>query len=95
MKANKTLYAHADIFLNQLYNQNSTNIIDYKVVYGEFMYKVSSWAKDRRFVVKIEKPEDRIDPIYTFIVTTMENFIKEGKNGSSDCVHLHPLKVLQ
>lgn len=62
------------------------------------MYKAVSWNKARRVVVMIKKTEGRMDPNYTFVVTTMEsspksvimfysnrgtmeNFIKEGKNG--------------
>jgi len=74
------------------------NIYDYKVIYGEFKYKVSNWDKERRVVVKIENPEGQMCYNYIFVVTnmsitlkqvimfysnrgTMENFIKESKNG--------------
>ena len=75
-----------------------SNIYDYQVIYGEFAYKASSWDKERRVVVKVEKPEGQMCFNYTFVVSTMksppkkmimfycnrgtmENFIKESKNG--------------
>ena len=47
------------------------NIYDYKVIYGEFKCKVSNWDKERRVVVKIEKPEGQICYNYIFVVTNM------------------------
>lgn len=68
------------------------------VFYQEVKYKAGSWDKDRRVIIKIEKPAGELLFTYTFLVTslpsnaknivktyqnrgTMENFIKEGKNG--------------
>lgn len=68
------------------------------VFYQEVKYKAGSWDKERRVIIKIEKPAGELLFTYTFLVTslpsnaknivktyqnrgTMENFIKEGKNG--------------
>lgn len=98
LKANATLYKLASKFENKLIEKYKENPYDYQVIYEEFQYKASSWDKNRRVAVKIEKPEGQIGYHYTFVVTnmtvspkniinfycnrgTMENFIKEGKNG--------------
>ena len=98
LKANKTLYTLAKGATEEMDILSSKNILDYKVVYEEFLYKANSWKEKRRVVVKIEKPEGKMTYNYTFIVTnmssspkdvikfyskrgTMENFIKESKNG--------------
>lgn len=98
LKAYKTLYTKANNITARMELACKENIYDYKVVYGEIRYKASKWNKERRVVVKIEKPEGQLDFNYTFVVTnmtstpknvimfysnrgTMENFIKESKNG--------------
>lgn len=98
LKAYKTLYAKASNITKRMEFACKNNIYDYKVIYGEITYKASTWDKERRVVVKIEKPEGQMCYNYTFVVTnmistpkrvimfyanrgTMENFIKEGKNG--------------
>ncbi len=100
LKVNSTLYKLAlDVALH-LSEKCKRDMVANQVVYGEFKYKASSWKKNRRVVVKIEKPEGQLCHNYTFVVTnmtlpakdvikfysnrgTMENFIKEGKNGFS------------
>ena len=47
------------------------NKVDYAVVYGEFMYKAGPWPYGRRVVCKVEKPENQMVYMYTFIVTNM------------------------
>ena len=47
--------------------------LDYAVVYGEFMYKASPWPYKRRVVCKVEKPENQMVYMYTFIVTNMDS----------------------
>lgn len=98
LKAYKTLYTKAIDITARMELACKENIYDYKVVYGEIKYKASKWDKERRVVVKIEKPEGQMCFNYTFVVTnmtttpkrvimfysnrgTMENFIKESKNG--------------
>lgn len=98
LKAYKTLYTKAIDITRRMEIACKDNIYDYKVVYGEIKYKASKWDKERRVVVKIEKPEGQMCFNYTFVVTnmtstpksiimfysnrgTMENFIKESKNG--------------
>ena len=98
LKANKTLYRLAKGATEEMDILSSKNILDYKVVYEEFLYKAKSWKEKRRVVIKIEKPEGQMTYNYTFVVTnmkasskdvikfyskrgTMENFIKESKNG--------------
>lgn len=98
LKANATLYKKATNITERMNKLCKSNIYDYQVIYGEFTYKASSWDKERRVVVKVEKPEGQMCYNYTFVVSnmkstpkkiimfycnrgTMENFIKEGKNG--------------
>lgn len=98
LKAYKTLYTKAIDITSRIELACKENIYDYKVVYGEIRYKASTWDKERRVAVKIEKPEGQMCFNYTFVVTnmtttpksvimfysnrgTMENFIKESKNG--------------
>ena len=46
---------------------------DYAVVYSEFMYKAGPWPYERRVVCKVEKPENQMVYMYTFIVTNMDS----------------------
>ena len=46
----------------------------YAVVYGEFMYQATSWPYERRVVCKVEKTENQMTYLYTFIVTNMDSF---------------------
>ena len=48
------------------------NKVDYAVVYGEFMYQSGHCPYKRHVVCKIEKPENQMTYMYTFIVTNME-----------------------
>jgi len=97
LKANARLYKLAEPFLEKL--NKSSEISKKQVTYAEFNYQAGSWEKERKVIVKIEKPADQLVYNYTFVVTniedktakeivrfycqrgTMENFIKEGKNG--------------
>jgi len=98
LKSNKTLTQLAADIDDELFEKTKDNMVDYAVVYGEFYYQAGSWEYPRRVVVKIEKPENQLVHLCTFIVTnmemspqnlikfycnrgTMENFIKEAKNG--------------
>lgn len=98
IKANNVLYSHARHLEEKIAEATKDNIIDYVVRYDEFEYKASKWDYPRRVVVKVEKPNNQLTYIYSFIVTnmdldpketvlyyrnrgTMENFIKESKNG--------------
>lgn len=64
------LAAEADGELDEL---TKDNIIDYAVVYGEFMYQAGSWDYPRRVVFKIEKPTNQMTHMNTFIVTNMDS----------------------
>lgn len=98
LKLNSILTKKAEPFTRKLDEATKDDKISYACVYGDFLYKASSWNKERRVVCKIEKPYDSIIYQYTFIVTTissspewivkyyckrgtMENYIKESKNG--------------
>ncbi|WP_461207744.1 transposase [Clostridium sp. DL1XJH146] len=71
LKANATLYKLTSKFENKLIEKYKGNPYDYQVIYEEFQYKASSWEKNRRVEVKIEKPEWQIGYHYTFVVTNM------------------------
>jgi hypothetical protein len=98
LKENATLRKIAGDLDDELYELTKKNMVDYAVVYGEFVYQAGSWDYPRRVVCKIEKPVGQIVHMNTFIVTnmdlapegiikfycnrgSMENLIKEGKNG--------------
>jgi len=98
LKAYNTLYKKAAHITTRMELACKDNVYDYKVIYGEIKYKAAKWDKERRVIVKIEKPEGQMCYNYTFVVTnmistpksiimfysnrgTMDNFIKESKNG--------------
>ena len=56
--------------------KSKNNKVDYAVVYGEFMYQAVPWSYERRVVCKVEKPENQMTCMCTFIVTNMESFSK-------------------
>ena len=56
-----------------LQNAVMHNMVDYAVTYGEFMYQADKWKYPRRVVFKIEKPQNKMMFMYTFIVTNMES----------------------
>ena len=47
--------------------------VDYAIVYGEFVYQATSWPYERRVVCKVEKLENQMVYMYTFIVTNMDS----------------------
>ena len=59
--------------MDELDEITKDNKVDYSVVYGEFMYKAGSWPYERRIVCKVEKPENQMVYMYTFIVTNMDS----------------------
>jgi len=74
LKVNSTLYKLACEFAERMDSLRKRDVISSHVIYGEFMYKASSWKKERRVVVKLEKPEGQMLYNYTFIVTNMTLF---------------------
>jgi hypothetical protein len=74
LKVNSTLYKLAAEFAEKMDKLRKLDAVSYHVIYGEFKYKASSWNKERRVVVKIEKPEGQLLYNYTFIVTNMTLF---------------------
>ena len=73
LKENGILREKASYLVNELDEITRNNKVDYAVVYGGFMYKASSWAYERRVVCKVEKPENQMVYMYTFIVTNMDS----------------------
>ena len=43
------------------------------MVYDEFMYKAGPWPYERRDVCKVEKPENQMVYMYSFIITNMDS----------------------
>ena len=72
LKNNAALQSHAGDADEALYRATRRNQVDYAVVYGEFMYQAASWTHPRRVVFKVEKPENQMVHMFTFLVTTME-----------------------
>ena len=73
LKINKTLIALAEDEADALRKSTRYNMVDYAVTYGEFMYQAGTWQQPRRVVFKIEKPQNQMTFMYTFIVTNMES----------------------
>lgn len=73
LKENKTLRSKATDLVDKLDEITQKNKVDYAVVYGEFMYQAGSWPYERRVVCKVEKPENQMVYLYTFIVTNMDS----------------------
>ena len=74
LKVNPTLYKLSAEFAAKMVKLCKFDAISSHVIYGEFKYKASGWNKERRVVVKIEKPEGQLIYNYTFIVTNMTLF---------------------
>ena len=73
LKENGNLRSKAEYLVDKLDEITKTNKTDYAVVYGEFMYQAGSWPYERRVVCKVEKPENQMIYMYTFIVTNMDS----------------------
>jgi hypothetical protein len=74
LKVSSQLYKLASEFAKRMSSLCKSDMISSHVIYGEFKYKASSWKKERRVVVKIEKPEGQMCYNYTFVVTNMTLF---------------------
>ena len=72
LKENNNLREKASYLIDELDEITKENKVDQAVVYGEFMYQAGSWPYERRVVCKIEKPENQLTYLYTFIVTNMD-----------------------
>lgn len=73
LKENNNLREKASYLVDELDEITQNNKVDYAVVHGEFMYRAKSWTYERRVVCKIEKPENQMTYMYTFVVTNMES----------------------
>ena len=73
LKENGILRGKASYLVDELDEITRNNKVDYAVVYGEFMYKAKSWPYERRVVCKVEKPENQMVYMYTFVVTNMDS----------------------
>mgnify|MGYP002517610557 CR=1 FL=1 len=73
LKENAILRNKVSFLVDELDERTRKNKVDYAVVYGEFMYQASSWPYKRRVVCKVEKPENQLTYMYTFIVTNMDS----------------------
>ena len=86
MKENAILRDKASYLVDELDEITKNNKVDYAVVYGEFMYQAGPWPYERRVVCKVEKPENQMTYMYTFVVTNM-------RNQRIDTVRLKLLKI--
>lgn len=73
LKENAVLRSKVEYLADKLDEITKDNKVNYAVVYGEFMYQASSWPYERRVVCKVEKPENQLVYMYTFIVTNMDS----------------------
>ncbi len=72
LKFNNILHDKADFLTSELDIATKYNKVDFAVCYGEIMYQAGSWNQPRRVVIKVEKPMNQINYMYTFIVTNMD-----------------------
>ena len=73
LKENGILREKASDLVDELDDITRNNKVDYAVTYGEFMYKAGSWPYERCVVCKVEKPENQMVYMYTFVVTNMDS----------------------
>ena len=73
LKENAVLRSKAEFLVDELDEITKDNKVDYAVAYGEFMYQAGPWPYERRVVCKVEKPENQMVYMYTFIVTNMDS----------------------
>ena len=73
LKENGILRKKASYLVDELDEITKNNKVDYAVAYGEFMYRASSWPYERRVACKVEKPENQMVYMYTFVVTNMDS----------------------
>ena len=73
LKENSVLRSKVEYLVDELDEITKDNKVDYAVVYGEFMYQAGPWPYERRVVCKVEKPENQMVYMYTFIVTNMDS----------------------
>ena len=71
LKENRILRDKASFLVDELDEITKENKVDYAVFYGEFMYQAGPWPYERRVVCKVEKPENQMVYMYTFILTNM------------------------
>lgn len=73
LKENEILRNKASFLVDELDEITKDNKVDYAVAYGEFLYQASSWPYERCVVCKVEKPENQMVYMYTFLVTNMDS----------------------
>lgn len=73
LKENRVLRKLAADAEAALTEKTRSNMVDYAVEYGEFLYQADTWDYPRRVVFKIEKPYGQMIHMYTFIVTNMDS----------------------
>jgi hypothetical protein len=73
LKENSVLREKASFLVDELDEITKDNKVDYVATYGEFMYQAGPWPYPRRVVCKVEKPENQMVYMYTFIVTNMDS----------------------
>jgi hypothetical protein len=72
LKENKVLRGMAKEQVSELDDMIRDNIAAYAVVYGEFYYQAKSWEYPRRVICKVEKPQDQMFSMISYIVTNMD-----------------------
>ena len=63
----------ASYLVDELDEITKNNKVDYAVVYWEFIYRAGPWPYERCVVCKVEKSENQMTYMYTFVVTNMES----------------------
>jgi len=72
LKDNANLRKLSNDLSDELAENTKENMVDYAVVYGEFLYQAASWEYPRRVVCKVEKPFGQMVHTRSYIVTNMD-----------------------
>jgi len=76
LKSNKRLQKISNFFIEEYASKNDVTKGSH-VFYKECTYQAGSWDKEQKVVIKMEKPEDQLLFIPTFVVTTLEKSAKK------------------
>ncbi len=74
LKANNQVYKHSQYVEKYFYEAFGQDHMKAHALYEDFLYKASSWDKQRRIICKVERKAGELHPRHTFIVTNLKSF---------------------
>lgn len=78
LKANNLLYQNSQHVEKAFYEAFDQDYTKNHALYEGFLYKASSWDRERRVVCKVERKAGELHPRHTFIVTNLESHPKQA-----------------